>query len=209
MIFIRISAHRSVLAASSPYFRRMFSNFFEESSLNEILLKEITGEALNNIVNYCYTGKIDVNVDNFEDMVKAVNYLQITHLENIISKKLADSLNIVNCVEIHHFAEAYNLSIILPTTKKFILEHFPEVSYRPNFRLLTKRQMVSFLESDDLSITSEAEVFNALMRWINSNPVEREELISELLPLIRLDRLSIEVRFSIYSIRLVTIHYTH
>lgn len=52
----RIPAHRIVLSAGSEYFAAMFRNSLVESTQNEIELKEINGEALWALVQYCYSG---------------------------------------------------------------------------------------------------------------------------------------------------------
>ena len=58
-------AHRSVLAACSPYFRAMFNNF-EESRQHKILLQDIDPAALQLLLEYVYSGQVQVTEDNVQ-----------------------------------------------------------------------------------------------------------------------------------------------
>ena len=56
----RIPAHRLVLTAASDYFAAMFTSDVREASMNEIKMKDVDPEALAALVNYTYTGKLNV-----------------------------------------------------------------------------------------------------------------------------------------------------
>lgn len=55
--FYRFEAHRIVLAASSEYFHKMFSNHFKESREREIRFN-LEAESLKIVIDYIYSGKI-------------------------------------------------------------------------------------------------------------------------------------------------------
>lgn len=57
----RIPAHRLVLSAISDYFAAMFTNNVREASMDEIQIKDVDAEALANLVQYSYTGKLDTS----------------------------------------------------------------------------------------------------------------------------------------------------
>ena len=53
----RVSAHRVVLSACSPYFNAMFTGKLLESQKQVIYLKDIDESALHILVDFAYTGK--------------------------------------------------------------------------------------------------------------------------------------------------------
>jgi len=57
-----VLCHRAVLAASSPYFRAMFHSTLRESREQRIKLDGVTALALKRLVDYIYTGRIEVSV---------------------------------------------------------------------------------------------------------------------------------------------------
>jgi kelch-like protein 2/3 len=59
------SAHKTVLAACSPYFNAMFS-CFEESRQNRIQLQDIDPKALSLLLDYVYTAEVQVTEENVQ-----------------------------------------------------------------------------------------------------------------------------------------------
>ena len=53
----RIPAHRIVLSAASDYFAAMFTSDCREANEKEVLLQNIDSEALNELIQYMYTGE--------------------------------------------------------------------------------------------------------------------------------------------------------
>jgi len=58
-----VLCHRAVLAASSPYFRAMFHSTLRESREQRIKLDGVTALALKRLVDYIYTGRIEVSLN--------------------------------------------------------------------------------------------------------------------------------------------------
>lgn len=58
-----LHGHRVVLAAASPYFRAMFTNF-EERNKDEIRIRELDSTALKLLMDFIYTAKIIVTEEN-------------------------------------------------------------------------------------------------------------------------------------------------
>lgn len=74
----RVSAHRIVLSASSAYFSAMFFGSLRESHQEEIKLGEVLGEPLQMLIQYCYTGTIELREDNVETLLATACLLQLT-----------------------------------------------------------------------------------------------------------------------------------
>ena len=68
---------RSVLAATCPYFKGMFTNNLTESNQEEVELKGCTYEAVEVLVNYLYTGKAIVTEYNTQDVLIASSLYQV------------------------------------------------------------------------------------------------------------------------------------
>lgn len=50
------AAHRCVLTAASEYFRALFTTDFKENETNVVELKSITSDAMNEVLQFMYTG---------------------------------------------------------------------------------------------------------------------------------------------------------
>ena len=61
-----IRAHRAILASASPYFYAMFTGDLSESRQEVVTLKEVDPNALELLIEYCYTAEVPVNEDNVQ-----------------------------------------------------------------------------------------------------------------------------------------------
>ena len=57
----RLSAHRVILAALSPYFKTLFTGAFKEQNERVVEIKGIEFNGLQKIVNCCYTARLDID----------------------------------------------------------------------------------------------------------------------------------------------------
>ena len=65
------------MAASSSYFRAMFTHDVIEQKQSEIELKDLNFQCVSAIVDYMYTGKIELDNQNVQDLLTATSILQV------------------------------------------------------------------------------------------------------------------------------------
>src|SRR4051812_203321 len=77
--FQKFAIDRNVLSAISPYFMALYSNsLYSENHNREVFLPDISSQVMEIIINFVYTGQLNgVTESNIEDVIKAVNRLQI------------------------------------------------------------------------------------------------------------------------------------
>lgn len=73
----RIKAHKIILCASSPYFRAMFTNELAESKQSEVTLRDIDENAMEILVDFCYTSKITIDEKTVQTVLPAACLLQV------------------------------------------------------------------------------------------------------------------------------------
>ncbi|XP_053929958.1 kelch-like protein 30 isoform X2 [Cuculus canorus] len=67
--------HRAVLALCSHYFHAMFSGDFAESIVAQVELKDVDPVALAMLLDFAYTGKVTINQDNVERLMRTSSQL--------------------------------------------------------------------------------------------------------------------------------------
>eukprot|EP01112_Ceratiomyxa_fruticulosa_P004282 TRINITY_DN1474_c0_g5_i2.p1 TRINITY_DN1474_c0_g5~~TRINITY_DN1474_c0_g5_i2.p1 ORF type:complete len:498 (-),score=93.68 TRINITY_DN1474_c0_g5_i2:110-1603(-) len=99
-------------------------------------------------------------------------------------------LSILNGV-LEHIAEMkeYKPSLVDFITKEYI--NFDKLWDKDEFLQLPSIALKSILESDDLLVSCEATVLQALRKWINHKPEKRECYLPELLPLVRFTQIDL------------------
>ena len=65
---VEIPAHKLVLAATSHYFRLMFTINFKEKDSDKIVIQDVNPEILTLLVEYSYTSKVMINWDNVQNL---------------------------------------------------------------------------------------------------------------------------------------------
>ena len=180
-----IAAHRLVLSAISPYFRVMFTSDLSESRQKMIKIENIKGAILATLVRFAYLSKLEVTSSNVEELLAASNLLQIKEVEKACCDYLQAQLHPSNCLGIWALAEHHNCRELSSFAFKYILKNFPLVSCCDEFCCLPFADVKTLLKNENLSINAEEAVYEAGLRWIESES-KRAVYLPEILGCVRL-----------------------
>uniref|UniRef100_A0A8C0W2X9 BTB domain-containing protein n=1 Tax=Castor canadensis TaxID=51338 RepID=A0A8C0W2X9_CASCN len=183
---LRIPAHRLVLSAVSDYFAAMFTNDVLEAKQEEVRMEGVDPNALNSLVQYAYTGVLQLKEDTIESLLSAACLLQLTQVIEVCSNFLIKQLHPSNCLGIRSFGDAQGCTELLDVAHKYTMEHFIEVIKNQEFLLLPANEISKLLCSDDINVPDEETIFNALMQWVGHDAQTRQRDLAMLLSYIRL-----------------------
>lgn len=65
------------MAACSDYFRVMLTGFMKESREEFVELKGVTAGGLKVVVDFAYTGRLELTTDNVQEVLSAASHLQV------------------------------------------------------------------------------------------------------------------------------------
>ncbi|KAF6090731.1 kelch like family member 4 [Phyllostomus discolor] len=183
---LRIPAHRLVLSAVSDYFAAMFTNDVLEAKQEEVKMEGVDPNALNSLVQYAYTGVLQLKEDTIENLLAAACLLQLTQVIDVCSNFLIKQLHPSNCLGIRSFGDAQGCAELLSVAHKYTMEHFIEVIKNQEFLLLPATEISKLLCSDDINVPDEETIFHALMQWVGHDVQARQQDLAMLLSYIRL-----------------------
>lgn len=179
-------AHRVVLAGSSPYFQAMFTGEMEESRTNSITLHDISPQALSALLDYCYTATITVTEENVQELLPAAGILQLTWVRQICCEFMEHQLDTSNCLGIHAFADTYSCPELQKAAGSFAQEHYLEVLEGVEFLELSASALGELLQSEDLNVQNEEQVFESVMKWLKHDVANRKQHLASVLQYVRL-----------------------
>lgn len=187
----KISAHRSVLAACSPYFYAMFNGELMESKQREIQLKDVPKDVFELLINFAYTGNLDVTVENAQSVLSLASQINFPEVREICCKFFEMHLDASNCLDIRNFAESNGCLRFVEIVDKFVIEHFSDVVQLEEFLTMPQPLLLKCLASDDLMISNERIVYEAVMKWAKHDLQGRGFLLTSLLQHVRLPLLPV------------------
>ncbi len=124
----QIRAHRLILAMKSEYFRIMFTTNLKESVQSEIHLPKDDLLTMKSIVDFAYSGEVQIGNGNIEKLTRAANFYGMPLLFEKCAEYLEDRIDTPNCIEILEFAELITDHGLKDLTKDYIIENFEDVS---------------------------------------------------------------------------------
>lgn len=175
----KIFAHRVILSACSSYFCAMFTGELEESRQTEVTIRDIDENAMELLIDFCYTAHIIVEESNVQTLLPAACLLQLVEIQDICCEFLKRQLDPTNCLGIRAFADTHSCRELLRIADKFTQHNFQEVMESEEFLLLPVGQLVDIICSDELNVRSEEQVFNAVMSWLKYNVAERRQHLAQ------------------------------
>eukprot|EP00096_Caligus_rogercresseyi_P007352 TRINITY_DN2518_c0_g2_i1.p1 TRINITY_DN2518_c0_g2~~TRINITY_DN2518_c0_g2_i1.p1 ORF type:complete len:606 (-),score=177.56 TRINITY_DN2518_c0_g2_i1:164-1981(-) len=186
----RIYAHKVILAACSPYFRAMFTGELAESRQTEVTIRDVDENAMELLVDFCYTSFITVEESNVQTLLPAACLLQLQEIQDVCCEFLKRQLDPSNCLGIRAFADTHACRDLLHVAEKFTQHKFPEVVENEEFRLLPLNQLIDICSSDELNVRSEEQVYHAVMAWVQYNLDDRRQHLATALKYVRMPLLS-------------------
>lgn len=174
----RFPVHRSLLAACSPYFRSMFTQDIDSGHIGRmegtkytwfsesIELRGISSTGLKHIVEFMYSGKLPINMHSVQDILAVARHMQIQTVLDFCMEFLISAINVNTCVDIIHIAEIFNLPPLEEKAYKYMLDRFPDFIKSSQLQKLTFENMSYLLDSNELKVMSELDVFAATLKWI-------------------------------------------
>jgi len=184
-----VKAHKSVLAACSPYFCAMFTGF-DEKNKSKITLQDVDPHALEILVNYVYTSEVDVTEDNVQTLLPAANLMQLSDVKEACCEFLLNQLHPTNCLGIKSFADLHGCLELLTATNIYIESHFSEVLDCDEFYALDHSQVYDLIASDTITVPSEEKVYESVISWTKHDMENRGTHLPMLMEHVRLPLLS-------------------
>ena len=130
-------------------------------------------------------------------LLKAANQLECEKAKYFISQYVFNKLNLKNNLFYFKLTKLFHLKLLNNYFCNYFLQQYLSRENVKLFYSLTIKDLVKTFSCSELQISSELELFNAAVDWINYKPKKRIKHMNKLLKLIRLPLLTDEILTSI------------
>jgi hypothetical protein len=201
---VRITAHKTILIACSPFLKGLFTSGLAESSgasSGPVEIRDVDGAAAAACVDCMYTGVIALTGATVCHVIRAANLLQLPAMEGVACEFFVRRLEPSTALDALGFAEGMAAGgahgqELRSQCMAYVHEHFTECAATPTFVDLPASS-VAMIDSDKLRVSSEEVVLSALRRWYEHDTEGRSAALEELVPLVRFPLLPGEAKLQL------------
>ncbi|XP_052276300.1 uncharacterized protein LOC127875343 [Dreissena polymorpha] len=164
-----IKAHKCVLAAGSNYFRSLFLGQFTESSKSDIDLSQVTTDniSMELIINFIYSGEVDIDSENAEDIFKLSSFFLIKSLQEFCADFMLKNLNLRNCLEYFLFSFDYQLNELRTKAELMVRARFHDyLINHENTLQLSPNNLIVLHQNNVMKHCSKFSLLQFLLKWL-------------------------------------------
>uniref|UniRef100_T1KW94 BTB domain-containing protein n=1 Tax=Tetranychus urticae TaxID=32264 RepID=T1KW94_TETUR len=171
--------HKNILCTAIPYFDKMFSSEFSEST-SEVINLDHNPDVFDLIIEWAYCSKIKISKENAVDLFHLADYMNIPKLTTVCLNFLWNNFSDYPFIDVGHWINQISTEEVNNFLDRYICSNFWDIVHTDSFLeydVDTVAYMISFF---DLDIDNEMQVFDAIIKWIEKR-VERKSHLSKLL----------------------------
>ena len=186
----RFQAHKIVLCAASPFFNNALNSDMKEKKEGVIRLEETTKAVMEEVLEYMYTGHIDINEQNVFDLLKIADYLVISSLKILSSDFILQTLSPSSSFMAYYYAGMYLDPALEKIAQRVTFLNFLEAAESDDFLNLSVKQVEEWVSSDQIVVEEEQQVFQVIVNWMEKSENSKHQSFFQLLRHVRLVHVS-------------------
>ncbi|NWI31636.1 KLHL9 protein, partial [Sula dactylatra] len=162
-------AHKIVLASASNYCKILFvgNSTRAGSPDSNVQLKAVSAAGLRNVLNFIYSNKLDLSLQNIEETFRAAETLLVREVLRLCFRFLEGCLNCENCMDVLNIAKKLGPVELRQKAMCYIGQHYKQILADPQcLKDLDLGTLCEILDRTDSEGCSELELFRAAVSWL-------------------------------------------
>ncbi|XP_078494074.1 kelch-like protein 12 [Ciona intestinalis] len=171
----------------------------EEKYKDVVELHDLDAESVEKLVDFMYTGKININTNNVCDLLAVSDFLKIHSVKKLCIEYLLTTVSPQNCCTIQALADRFAIPKLTDKSNKFVVENFQQVVSGDQFKKLSKDDVIKLLQSTHGKVSSDL-VYTAVMNWVKFDLASNESYLGEVIDFVDFYALSPKMLEDVVSV---------
>ncbi|NWR79125.1 KLHL9 protein, partial [Centropus unirufus] len=170
-------AHKIILASASNYCKILFvGNVTSVGSPDgNVRLKAVSAAGLKNVLNFIYSNKLDLSLQNIEETFKAAETLLVREVIKLCFHFLEGCLNYENCMDVLNIAKRLGPAELQQKALCFVGQNCKQILTDPQcLRDLDQGTLREILDRANTEGCSELELLRAAVSWLQHDHTRLE-----------------------------------
>lgn len=182
---IPIYAHSAILRQTNLYFKKKLEFSHCKTGKYSIDLSHLSGSALQDIIDYLYTGQFNIVNKKFLSMVLTLKELEMEEIIDQCMDKLKTTLSDKNVFDILEQTSG-DMGILTSVAMTYIEDNFKTLYKNERILRLNWESFHQILSSDRLNVENEDKVYQLALSWLERDDISRKQYVAEICASIRI-----------------------
>ncbi|KAJ5072365.1 pep-cterm sorting domain-containing protein [Anaeramoeba ignava] len=171
-----IECHSAILSSRSEYFKGLLRSKMKEYQERKVEFFDIRPEIMQSFINYIYTGQIELNHENAIEMLVISRKFCSEELIQSITNYIQKNIHFENVIDLLELSRQFDFDDLKILCLDFICLNLSGFVNHPSFVKLSLEDLEFILNSDHLPMESELFILDSVVRWIEYNKNNENQL---------------------------------
>ncbi|KAG8467236.1 hypothetical protein KFE25_000552 [Diacronema lutheri] len=160
------ACHRAILAASSTYFKAIFTSRCKETGMGDVTLQDVDPTVFEEIVRLCYGGPVRLDRTNVVRLMQSAEFYGISDLRDSCTAFFQQALSVEVYYELLDLAMTIRCDSAQQLCIRALAKDFSTAIDHAAFQRISGESLKAMLQDEALSVPREEEVLRALVTWL-------------------------------------------
>ena len=187
----RYPAHKCVFGLLSRFMNKMFNIDMKEKRDGEAVIRGVSNEVFEAILDLVYTGRITLSMENVFEIMKAAHYMDLPFVKECCTKYLGDKVKVDNWLSIRAYGKLYDYKELLEKVDESLSKQFRTVIDSVSFPTLEINDVKHLFGLKRKTPYSEEKLYRAIINWIKRDLNDRGKHAEDLLKFVKFSKTSL------------------
>ncbi|ELR12614.1 BTB/POZ domain containing protein [Acanthamoeba castellanii str. Neff] len=186
----KVPAHRVILSAWSPVLRDyLLANADKREVELQLPHQELSVPVFKQVLRFIYTGCTELSKEIAIPLLELSNQLQVQSLKDKTSEFIFVAEQKKDIGHLLELARKYESKHLEKRCAAHLADRFEDCLRDDSLNSLPVSTWSELLLRDDIRVSNEEDVFKAVIKYAQTNPVTKDDTLKALLPLVRFELL--------------------